>query len=220
MRVSNLRPQITMNSSPTVTFPPRPPALKLTRSVAPHTPEDHGTSEFEEERRQLAEDHEALRVREENLRDYEARLRAIQASIDESRAAASVRPVESPASMPRTAAAFARPASRAPFESDVALQAAWEKLHRAQELFEAERSHLRDERMVSHEREAAVKRREVAVAQREMRLVEREAAVMAAVQTEKAPANQPVAAEHTISAVTRLTRAPFDMARSVFGGKK
>jgi hypothetical protein len=122
--------------------------------------------------------------------------------------------------MPRTATAFARPASRAPFESDVALQAAWEKLHRAQELFEAERSHLRDERMVSHERESAVKRRELAVAQRETRLVEREAAVMAAGQPETAPANRPVAAEHTISAVTRLTRAPFDMARSVFGGKK
>jgi hypothetical protein len=31
---------------------------------------------------------------------------------------------------------------------------------------------------------------------------------------------QPIAAEQTMSAVTRLTRAPFDMARSVFGGKK
>jgi hypothetical protein len=29
-----------------------------------------------------------------------------------------------------------------------------------------------------------------------------------------------MAGEHTLSAVTRLTRAPFNMARSVFGAKK
>jgi hypothetical protein len=35
-----------------------------------------------------------------------------------------------------------------------------------------------------------------------------------------APVAQPIASEHTMSAVARLTTAPFAMARSVFGGKK
>jgi len=31
---------------------------------------------------------------------------------------------------------------------------------------------------------------------------------------------EPVASEHTMSAMTRITRGPFKMARSVFGSKK
>ena len=197
-----------MNSS--VTFPPRPPALKLTRSSITQPPEEKWIPLLAEERRKLEEDHEALRLREENLRDYEARLRALQAEIDARR--------ESEPAPVRAAVPFARPTSRAPFESDPALQAAWEKLHRAQELFESERVHLRDERIVTHEREAQLKRREHALAERERRIAEREAALVAA--TALVMSEEPVAAEHTMSAVTRLTRAPFDMARSVFSSKK
>jgi hypothetical protein len=63
---------------------------------------------------------------------------------------------------------------------------------------------------------ASAKRREEAVAAREAVLAEREALVAAALPDTP----QPIAAEHTMSAITRLTRAPFEIARSVFGGNK
>ena len=205
------QPAITMNSS--ITFPARPPALKLPRSSAAlPTPEKWAVT-LAEERRSLKEDHEALRVREENLRDYEARLRALQDEIERARPASAV-PVR-PAAL---VAPVARTPSRAPFESEAALQSAWEKFHRTRELFEAEQAHLRSERISTQEKENDMKRREKAVAEREARLAERERLVAEA--TAPVAAAQPIGAEHTMSAVTRLTRGPFDMARSVFGGKK
>ena len=196
-----------MNS--TITFPARPPALKLPRaSSAPPTQEKWAGS-LAEERRRLQEDHDALRVREENLREYEARLRALQDEIEGGRPAPSV--------TMRTATPFVRPSSKAPFETDAGLQAAWEKLHRARELLEGEQTHLRDERIITHEKENDVARREKAVAEREARVAARERTVAEAEALATAP---PVAAEPAPSAVSRLTRAPFNMARSVFGGKK
>ncbi len=59
-----------MNS--TITFPPPEPTLKLVRP----TPERWAET-LAEERRRLQEDHEALRAREQNLRDYEARFAEI-----------------------------------------------------------------------------------------------------------------------------------------------
>lgn len=197
-----------MNS--TITFPNRPPALKLPRASSTRPSQEKWTGALAEERRRLQEDHDALRVREENLRDYEARLRALQDEIAGGRPAPSV--------TMRTATPFVRPSSKAPFETDAALQAAWEKLHRARELFEAEQTHLRDERIITQEKEHDMTRRENAVAEREARVAARERLVTEA--TEVLAAAQPVAAEHTLSAVTRLTQAPFAMARSVFGGKK
>jgi hypothetical protein len=96
------------------------------------------------------------------------------------------------------------------------LQAAWEKLHRAREIMEAEQSHMRDERIVHQDREATVKRRETAVTAREAAVAEREELLAAA----HGGSQEPMASERTMSAVTRLTRGPFDMARTVFGGKK
>lgn len=201
----------TMNSS--ITFPVRPPALKLPRSSASHASEEKQASKLAQERRRLEEDHEALRVREENLRDYEAHLRALQQQIEVGR------PAPAMATSGRTASPFMRPSSRAPFEHEPALQAGWEKLHRAQELFAAEQAHLRDERIISMEKENELKHREKAVLEREARLAEREQLI--GQMNEAAVASQePIAAEHTMSAVTRLTRAPFDMARSVFSSKK
>jgi DNA repair exonuclease SbcCD ATPase subunit len=192
-----------------VAFPARPPALKLPRTAPSRAPEEKWTPSLDEERRRLEEDHEALRVREANLRDYEARLRALQEEIEAGRV---VQPAPA-----RTVVPFPRSVSRAPFEGDGALQTGWEKLHRARELFEAEQAHLRDERLIAREREVQFKRREEALAVREAKLAEREAMVAAAYPPVSA---EPIAAEHTMSAVTRLTRAPFDMARSVFGAKK
>lgn len=201
----------TTHMNTTITFPARPPALKLTRSASAAAPsEEKQLASIAEERRRLQEDHEALRMREDNLRHYEARLRAMQDEIDGQRAEA--------APVTRTAVPFVRPTSRAPFETDPALQAAWEKLHRAREILEAEQTHLRDERIATREKENEVKRREKIVSERELRVAERERALLEVAEGLKAA--QPIAAEHTMSAVTRLTRAPFDMARSVFGGKK
>ena len=197
-----------MNS--TITFPPLPPALKLPRASSAPAAQEKWAGSHAEERRRLLEDNDALRVREENLRDYEARLRALQDEIEAGRPASSL--------TRRTATPFLRPSSKAPFETDAALQVAWEKLHRARELLEAEQMHLRDERISAHAKENDIARREQAVAEREAHVAARERTVAEARAGEELP--QPVAAEHPVSAVTRITRAPFDMARSVFGGKK
>ncbi len=195
----------------TVTFPARPPVLKLTRVTPAAQPtEEKMVSSLAEERRRLQEDHDALRLREENLRHYEARLRAMQDEIEAGRG-----PVRSTA---RTAVPFVRPSSNAPFDGDSALQAAWGKLHRARELFESEQTHSRDERIATQERENEIKRREKNVAERELRVAERERALLESAVLAKT--EQPIAAEQTMSTVARLTRSPFDMARSVFGGKK
>ena len=197
-----------MNSA--ITFPPVRPVLKLTRpsnSTPPTVSEEKWAASLAEERCRLHEDQEALRARETNLREYEARLRILQAEIEGAGAAPAAR---------RTVAPFVRPSSRMPFESDAALQAAWEKLHRARELLEAEQVHLRDERIVLHDQQDDLKRRIEAVARREQRVAEREELLAEATSAMA----QPVAGEHTMSAVARLTHMPFAVARSVFGGKK
>ena len=191
----------TMNSP--ITFPPPAPVLKLARPSA-----EKWAATLAEERRRLQEDHDALRDREANLRDYEARLRDLQAEIEASRpgmmppsASSATRPVGFPTP---------RPSSRTPFTEDPAWHQAWEKLHRARELMEVEQAHLRDERIVFHDQNEEMKRREFLVAGREVQVAEREALVAAA---------EPRACEHPMSAMTRLTTAPFKMARSVFRGK-
>lgn len=164
------------------------------------------------------EDQEALRERESNLKEYESRLRNWQAQLDAGRhgvipAAQGLR-----ASLPGLSYT---PAASTHVGDDAALQAAWEKLHRAREILEAEQTHLRDDRIAIREMEATVKRREEAVAQREAELAEREKLIIAATPPPP-PEPEPAAAptEEAVSTVSRLTRAPFDLARSVFGGKK
>lgn len=190
-----------------ITFPPPEPDLKLARPSA-----EKWAATLAEERLRFQEDQEALREREENLREYEARLRLLQAEIEAGRG-----PVQAPVAAPTrsTPSLFQRPSSRAPFTDESALAAAWEKLHRARELLEAEQKNLRDERITIRELELMVKQRAEEVAEREARLAEREALITAAT-----PAPAPVQEEVPVSTVTRITRAPFDMARSVFGGKK
>lgn len=167
-----------------------------------------------EERRRLLEDQEALREREQNLRDYEARLRALQVEIEAGR---TIQPAAATDPRAGTPAPFLRPSSHAPFIDDAALQSAWEKLHRAREILEAEQKNLIDDRISLQDLQKQLKKREEVVAGREARLVEREALITA---TTAKPAPQPTAGEQTMSAVTKITRAPFDMARSVFRGKK
>lgn len=198
--------------STTITFPPAAPTLKIASRSGANPPSEKWAATLTEERRRLHEDQEALREREANLRDYEARLRALQAEIEAGRGAPPVTATRT------TSTPFMRPTSKAPFADDAALQAAWEKLHRARELFEAEQAHLRDERIVLNDQQAEVKQREEAVTARESNVAAREQ-LIAATQT-SAVTGEPVASEHTMSAMTRLTRGPFNMARSVFGSKK
>ena len=185
-------------------FPPTEPALKLTRPSA-----EAWAATVAEERRHLLEDQEALREREQNLRNYEVRLRALQAEIDASHSAAAPKSSDSTSPFP------SGQGTRGPFGGETALKTAWDKLHRARELFEAEQSHLREDRHAIREQITALKHREEAVSAREALLNERETHANAAA----LPA-QPVAGAQTESAVSRLTRVPFNMARSVFGGKK
>jgi hypothetical protein len=195
-----------------ITFPPPEPSLKLARPSA-----EKWAATLAEERLRFQEDQEALREREENLREYESRLRMLQVEIEAGRNAAASQAAHVAPTARSTPPVFQRPSSRAPFGEDPALQAAWEKLHRAREILEAEQKNLRDDRIAIREMELMVKRREQDVSEREVRLAEREALVTAAM---PASADAVVEGHPHVSAVSRITRAPFDMARSVFGGKK
>lgn len=183
--------------------------LKLARPSA-----EKWAATLAEERLRLQEDQEALREREDNLREYEARLRTLQAEIEAGRNAGPSAGGYLPPTARSTAPFFQRPSSRAPFADDPALQSAWEKLHRAREILEAEQRNLRDDRIAMRELERQVKEREQAVGEREARLAEREALLV----TATAPTVAEVEVDNE-SAVSRLTRRPFDMARSVFGKK-
>ncbi len=194
---------ISMNTS--IVFPASEPVLKLSRPSA-----EKWAAALLEERRRLLEDQDALREREQNLRNYEARLRALQEEIETGRGLATHATSDSMASFPT------RQMSRPPFGNETDLATAWAKLHRARELFEVEQSHLREDRHAIREQEVVLKRREATVAVREAQLAERETNAAG----ETPGSDEPVAGEHSMSAVTRLTRMPFDMARSVFGGRK
>ena len=165
----------------------------------------------------LHEDMDSLREREENLREYESRLRQLQSEVESGRALVVAMGTNPPMPIRNTPTPFHRPTSVAPFHDDASLQAAWEKLHRAREILEAEQKNLRDERITMREQETQMRRREEAVAEREVRLTDREALVVAAAGVVHA---MPVEEVAHVSAVSRITRAPFDIARSVFGGKK
>jgi hypothetical protein len=93
------------------------------------------------------------------------------------------------------------------------LQEAWDKLYKARSILEAEQTHLRDDRIALQGESEALLAREQAVAARELRIQQME--LHAAL--ERADAD---AARESESTISKLTRAPFDMARSVFGSKK
>lgn len=199
-----------MNSP--ITFPPPSPALKLARP-----PTEKWAASLAEERRRLQEDQDALREREENLREYELRLRQLQAEIDASRRNG----VATGAAFHAVAPGLSWTPAQTPAD-DRGLQAGWEKLHRARELLEAEQTHLRDDRIAIRDNEATMKRREEALAEREARLAEREALVLAAMpEQEVAAAVAAADPEHVEeSAMSKITTAPFKMARAVLLGKK
>jgi len=95
----------------------------------------------------------------------------------------------------------------------VALQEAWDKLYRARSILEAEQTHLRDDRIALQGEMEALRQREQALANREWYIAEYERLIA----LEKAEAADKLESESTLA---KLTRAPFNMARSVFGQKK
>ena len=110
--------------------------------------------------------------------------------------------------------------SSTPFESETpahlghaALQAAWDKLYRARSILEAEQAHLRDDRIAIQGELDALDAREQAVAAHEERI--RQIELQASLAREEAQDEK-----ESESTISRLTRAPFDIAKSVFGQKK
>lgn len=183
---------------------------------------------LELERRRLQEDSEALQLREANLREYEARLRALQSEMDATRGGparsnapfASPTQNQTPTQNQNQSAGQGR--SMAPFSHDDAgLEAAWQKLHRAREFTEAEQAHLRDDRLAMRALEAELKQREAAVEAREARVAAQEELLAVAMPRAKQPREakpkqrEPMAGQQTLSAFTRLTRAPFLIAESL-----
>lgn len=193
------------NQHPVIAFPAPKPELKLASSFSSDRL-DVTSANHAIERHNLDQDHEALRDREANLRDYETRLRQWQAQIESTISQPPVAQYVAPVTLGRIP-------SISPFEGDTALQAGWEKLHRARELLEAEQAHVRDDRLNLKETAALLKRHETALSAREASLLQRETvltAALAAQQTE--PVKQP-------SAILRFTQSPFTLAKSMFSGK-
>ncbi len=152
-----------------------------------------------ESRWQVEIDLAGLREREANLRLYEARLRTWQEQLD----ATGVRGVAL-----RSASPFGG-MSGSPFGGDEELRSAWEKLHRARALLEAEQNQVRDDRMVLRDLRADLERREGELAARETALAQRQIEV---------PVPSPISAGEpkSSSGVFRLAQAPLLAARAVF----
>jgi hypothetical protein len=182
--------------NPVIKFPSPGPTLKLVRSSA-----EKWAATLAEERQRLQEDMEALREREANLLEYEARLRAWQAEIDAGRNVSVVEPTSTPSVTP-AAPILQLPTIPSPAADDLPLHNTWENLQRARALLEAEQAHLRDDRLSMRDEKAALKEREEELAAREARVAERETRIVAAT------------AMKDIWSNPRLTRAPFDAART------
>ena len=156
-----------------------------------------------QERCRWREDLELLREQESNLREYEARLRKMQAQLESERVAQ---------------ASQTKPASASPFE-DPTLRAAWEKIHRATELLEAERTIFNDEKLAVRDQGMALKKREERLHGLEARLAEKERKLHEAPPA-PVPVIAPVAAPAPAAATggggfRALTSAPFAAAKSL-----
>ena len=180
------------------------PALKLVRRSSSTARSGETVAPFDlGAQRELAVDLAALQEREANLREYEARLRTWQEQLD----AAAGQVLSGP-----TTAPFGRSASGAPFQAEPALASAWEKFHRSQALFEAEKNQVRDDRMALREAEANLRRREEELDAREARLSERERLAAEAAIVEAGPKAEEI--KKPVSAMQRLTQAPWAVFKS------
>ncbi len=157
----------------------------------------HLSTQLAQERRRWHEDLDLLREQETNLRDYESRLRNLQAQLEAD----------------RVLWFSARPQSRSPFNDDAAVKAAWEKLQRATDLLEAERAVFRDDRMAMRELEVEIKRREAKLEEMSAKLGEHEKRMKELPGVSHSRHGAPA------TAVKALSKAPFEMAKSLLGRK-
>lgn len=191
----------------TISFPQRPVELKVKRTRAPFQADPAAAAEVPAPPvaapGSVASDLEALRACEENLRAYEARLREWQDELEQAQQRVSPRATTQPWLRPVEAAAPARPD-------------AWQKLIRARELLEVEQKNLRDDRITLQGYEQQLKEREARLAEREARVTAREQQLAESARTAK---KETPARKAPATAIDTLTRAPFALAKSVFGAK-
>jgi hypothetical protein len=109
---------------------------------------------------------------------------------------------------------FGRSDSSSPY-GQTALQAAWDKLYRARSILEAEQAHLRDDRIALQGELESLEMRERSIAAREMRI--RQLELQAVLDLQEQEERDERESQSTLS---RITRAPFEMALSVFKHKK
>jgi hypothetical protein len=115
-----------------------------------------------------------------------------------------------------------RPQSRSPFTDDAAVKAAWEKLQRATDLLEAERAVFRDERMAMRELELDIKRREAKIEEQANKLSDQEKKMRdlpPVASNPPIPVPLPTPSSNGVAprTVKAISRAPFEMARSLLG---
>lgn len=171
----------------------------------------HQNTQLAQERRRWHEDLDLLREQENNLREYEARLRQLQAQLEAD----------------RVLWFSARPQSRSPFTDDAAVKAAWEKLQRGTELLEAERAVFRDERMAMRELELDLKRREAKLDEMTTKLSDQEKRMRDLPPPPPSHSFPPIpvapgatSGGSAAKTVKAISRAPFEMAKSLLGRGK
>lgn len=109
------------------------------------------------ERRHWHKDLDTLRDQEDNLRRYEARLRDYQARLEADRVGLI------------SAQAGAHPQHSDAME-DAAVREAWSKLQRAHDVLDAEKAHLREDRLALKDWEQSLKAKEAKLVERESRI--------------------------------------------------
>jgi hypothetical protein len=124
-------------------------------------------------------------------------------------------PIESTDNMESgSSSPFGSSDSSSPY-GQTALQTAWDKLYRARAILEAEQAHLRDDRIALQGEVESLEMRERSVAARETRI--RQLELQAVLDLQEQDEREERESQSTLS---KLTRAPFEIARSVFKPKK
>jgi len=154
------------------------------------------------EKRNWHRDLETLREQEANLRHYETRLRDYQARMEAERI------------LPTQPNPALKHSSEDPSSRD-----AWIKIQRASDILEAEKSHIREDRLALRDWELNLKNKEEQLAKREKKLAEAQAALAAPVP--KVEATKDESKSHgAMDAVKNFTMAPFSSAAAVFKTRK
>jgi len=160
-------------------------------------------SQLAVEKRNWHRDLETLREQEQNLRHYEARLRDYQARMESER----ILPTQPNPALKHSA-------------EDPSSRDAWIKIQRASDIIEAEKSHLREDRLALRDWELNLKQKEEQLAKRERKLSESIATSVPAAVKMEAPSKDEARHHGAMDAVKNFTMAPFSSAAAVFKGKK